>query len=270
MITDLKRQLNIKLFYRIAFLLSLIGIFILIIDFGFNQPINIQIKINAFYLIVLCIGILTTLLRYITQRKEIQAKVLLFDTFSILITLYVIYIHFFSQEAHQHLTFLYNDNWVKITLLLTFIREFSEQNINYKRTVLNPAQLFIISFLGIIFLGTLLLMLPNATYSGISFLNALFTSTSAVCVTGLIVVDTASYFTFLGQTIILILIQAGGIGILTFASYFSYFFKGVSSFENQLVLSDMTNSEKIGEVFTNMIIKIAFYKILTNNYISKR
>lgn len=252
MITDLKRQLNIKLFYRIAFLLSLIGIFILIIDFGFNQPINIQIKINAFYLIVLCIGILTTLLRYITQRKEIQAKVLLFDTFSILITLYVIYIHFFSQEAHQHLTFLYNDNWVKITLLLTFIREFSEQNINYKRTVLNPAQLFIISFLGIIFLGTLLLMLPNATYSGISFLNALFTSTSAVCVTGLIVVDTASYFTFLGQTIILILIQAGGIGILTFASYFSYFFKGVSSFENQLVLSDMTNSEKIGEVFTTL------------------
>jgi len=252
LITDLKRQLNIKLFYRIAFLLSLIGIFILIIDFGFNQPINIQIKINAFYLIVLCIGILTTLLRYITQRKEIQAKVLLFDTFSILITLYVIYIHFFSQEAHQHLTFLYNDNWVKITLLLTFIREFSEQNINYKRTVLNPAQLFIISFLGIIFLGTLLLMLPNATYSGISFLNALFTSTSAVCVTGLIVVDTASYFTFLGQTIILILIQAGGIGILTFASYFSYFFKGVSSFENQLVLSDMTNSEKIGEVFTTL------------------
>lgn len=51
------------------------------------------------------------------------------------------------------------------------------------------------SFLLIILLGTLLLMLPKATYDGISFIDALFTSTSAVCVTGLIVVDTGSYFT---------------------------------------------------------------------------
>lgn len=240
----------IKLFYRLTFLLSLFGLFILIFDFGFNQPEQVQNKLNGFYIVVLCVGIITTILRYITQRKNLEAKVILFDSLSIIITLLVIYFHFFSEEAHQHITILYSDNWMKITILLTFIREFSEQNINYKRTLLNPAQLFIISFLGIIFLGTLLLLLPNATYNGISFLDALFTSTSAVCVTGLIVVDTGSYFTQFGQTIILVLIQAGGIGILTFASYFSYFFKGVSSYENQLVLSDMTNSKKIGEVFS--------------------
>ena len=256
----LKKNFSRKVLYKIAFLLSFLGVFVLIIDFGYNQPENIQTIINAFYLIVLSIGIITTLLRYITQRKNILAQVLVFDTFSILITLYIIYIHFFSQEAHRHLTFLYNDNWIKITILLTFIREFAEQKINYKRTVLNPAQLFIISFLSIIFIGAFLLTLPNATHTGISFLNALFTSTSAVCVTGLIVVDTGSYFTQFGQTIILILIQAGGIGILTFASYFSYFFKGVSTYENQLVLSDMTNSEKIGEVFTTLkrILMITF------------
>jgi Trk-type K+ transport system membrane component len=197
-------------------------------------------------------GIVSTILRYITLRKSLRTKVISFDFISILITVYVIFIHFFSAEAHQHLSFFYNDNWVKITILLTFIREFSEQNINYKRTLFNPAQIFIISFLGIILFGAFLLMLPNATYQGISFLDALFTSTSAVCVTGLIVVDTGSYFTQLGQTFILILIQAGGIGILTFASYFSYFFKGVSTYENQLVLSDMTNSDKIGEVFNTL------------------
>jgi Trk-type K+ transport system membrane component len=93
-------------------------------------------------------------------------------------------------------------------------------------------------------------MLPNATYEGISYLDALFTSTSAVCVTGLIVVDTATYFTHFGQTIIMILIQVGGLGILTFASYFSYFFKGGATYENQLVLSDVTSSKKIGEVFS--------------------
>src|SRR5690606_3174454 len=80
----------------------------------------------------------------------------------------------------------------------------------------------------------------------------LFTSTSAVCVTGLIVVDTSTFFTPFGQTIIMLLIQAGGLGILTFASYFSYFFKGGSTYENQIALSDMTNSEKIGEVFTTV------------------
>lgn len=240
---------SIKLFYRFAFLLSSIGIFILIFDFGYNQQNWLQNRLNIFYFVVLWIGIVTTVLRYYTQRKSFRVKVISFDFISIFITLYVIYIHFFSAEAHNHLNFLYNDNWVKLTILLTFIREFSEQNINYKRTLFNPAQLFVLSFLAIILLGTLLLMLPNATQNGISFLDALFTSTSAVCVTGLIVVDTSSYFTSLGQTFILILIQTGGIGILTFASYFSYFFKGVSSFENQLVLSDMTNSEKLGEVF---------------------
>ena len=90
--------------------------------------------------------------------------------------------------------------------------------------------------------------------------DALFTSTSAVCVTGLIVVDTGTFFTQFGQIIILLLIQAGGIGIMTFTSYFSYFFKGVSSYQNQLLLSQLTNTEKIAEVFTVLkkIILITF------------
>ncbi|WP_370539324.1 TrkH family potassium uptake protein [Algoriphagus sp. AK58] len=93
---------------------------------------------------------------------------------------------------------------------------------------------------------------PSGHSGGLSFVDALFTSTSAVCVTGLIVVDTGSYFTDFGQLVILLLIQIGGLGILTFASYFSYFFKGGSTYENQLVLSDMTNSNKLGEVFSTI------------------
>lgn len=98
----------------------------------------------------------------------------------------------------------------------------------------------------------MLLLLPKATHNGISFVDALFTSTSAVCVTGLIVVDTGTYFTLFGQSIILFLIQVGGLGILTFASYFSYFFKGGSTYENQLTLTEMTNSQKIGDVFSTL------------------
>ena len=123
------------------------------------------------------------------------------------------------------------------------------RTLSFKKEYLNPAQLFVGSFLLIIFLGTLLLLLPKATHSGIGLIDALFTSTSAVCVTGLIVVDTGSYFTTFGQTVIMILIQLGGLGIMTFASYFSYFFRGNTSYANQLMLKDISNSEKIGEVF---------------------
>jgi len=113
----------------------------------------------------------------------------------------------------------------------------------------NPAQLFAGSFIFLILAGTFLLSLPISCSHPIAWVDALFTATSAVCVTGLIVVDTASAFTPLGKLIIMFLIQLGGLGILTFASYFAYFFKGGSSYENQLASKDMANSEKLGEVF---------------------
>jgi len=160
--------------------------------------------------------------------------------------------YLFVGEAFKTDLILENPIWVVMAVILSFIREFSELKLNLYRTYFNPAQLFILSFLSIILLGTFLLLLPKATHEGISYIDALFTSTSAVCVTGLIVVDTGTYFTDFGQSIILFLIQVGGLGILTFASYFSYFFKGGSTYENQLTLSEMTNSRKIGDVFQTL------------------
>jgi trk system potassium uptake protein TrkH len=85
---------------------------------------------------------------------------------------------------------------------------------------LTPPQLFVLSFLLLIVLGAVgLKMLPGLyTGAGLSWIDALFTSTSAVCVTGLIVVDTATYFTPIGQAYVLLLIQLGGLGIITFTS----------------------------------------------------
>lgn len=246
--------------FQIAFITSVLGMLLFIADFGFDKSERIQKFLNSYYFVVIALGIVATILRYIERLKKIKRSVIIFDVVTILATLIILYAHFLGKDAHKHISFLYNDNWVKFAIILTFIREFSEQNINYKSTRLNPAQLFIISFFSIILLGALLLMLPNATYQGISFLDALFTSTSAVCVTGLIVVDTGTYFTIFGQSIILCLIQAGGIGILTIASYFSYFFKGGATYENQLTLGDMTGSNKLGEVFSTLkrILSITF------------
>lgn len=113
----------------------------------------------------------------------------------------------------------------------------------------NPAIVFVGSFMILALTGAFLLMLPSATTNGITFTNALFTSTSAVCVTGLTVVDTSLAFTTIGQTIILVLIQLGGIGILTFTSFFAFFFRGSSSFKEGLNTKDFIAHEGLRDVF---------------------
>lgn len=82
-----------------------------------------------------------------------------------------------------------------------------------------PAQIIITGFLLLILSGTLLLMLPFATREpgSASFVDALFTATSATCVTGLILHDTVQYWTPFGQAVILLLIQVGGMGVVTMA-----------------------------------------------------
>lgn len=253
-------KLNLKLFYRIAFWISLIGLIAIISDFGFSQTDITKRLLDSFYLVVIGVGIISTFARYIQNAKLFKRKVFVFDLLSIAFSLWIFYNYLFVGVPFETDLLLENPIWIKIAVLLTFIRESSELKINFNRTVLNPAQLFILSFLVIIFIGSFLLILPNATYDGISYLDALFTSASAVCVTGLIVVDTGTHFTLFGQTIIMILIQVGGLGILTFTSYFSYFFKGGTSYENQLALSDMTSAKKLGEVFSTLkyIILITF------------
>lgn len=90
---------------------------------------------------------------------------------------------------------------------------------NLKHRHITSFQVIILGFFSVILLGSLLLMLPIATHNGTStpFLDALFTSTSAVCVTGLVIYDTATYWSLFGQGVILLLIQIGGMGVVTVA-----------------------------------------------------
>jgi trk system potassium uptake protein len=142
----------------------------------------------------------------------------------------------------------------------------------------NPAIVFVGSFLILALSGSFLLMLPSATTNGISFTNALFTATSAVCVTGLAVVDTGVDFTTVGQSIILVLIQLGGIGILTFTSFFAFFFRGSSSFKEGLNTKDFIAQEGLKDVFKAALHVVIFtvsveiigalfiYSSIVNNY----
>ena len=110
--------------------------------------------------------------------------------------------------------------------------------------------MIIIGFAGIILLGTLLLMLPFSTQSGTatSFFDALFTATSAVCVTGLVVQDTATYWSYFGQFVILLLIQIGGMGVVTVASAFALLSGRKLSFSQRNIMQEALSAPQIGGI----------------------
>ena len=110
---------------------------------------------------------------------------------------------------------------------------------------LTTYQLVALTFLMLILTGTGFLMLPAASVSGmpLSFVNALFTATSAVCVTGLAVVDTGTFFSFFGQMVIIILIQLGGLGIMTFATMISVAIGKKINLRERLLIQETLNQE---------------------------
>ena len=149
----------------------------------------------------------------------------------------------------------------QIPLLILFLIEFSYWSLSVNRLRVHPALVFLLSFLLVVLVGTGMLLLPNATVGEIGLVDALFTATSAVCVTGLIVRDTATDFTLLGQLIILFLIQVGGLGMMTFTSLFGFLFRGRFSLQNQLFLRDFINEESIGEV-GGTLLRIVLFTVL--------
>ncbi len=109
---------------------------------------------------------------------------------------------------------------------------------------LSPGRIFVLSFAGVILAGTILLRLPfSATKDPLRFVDALFTSTSAVCVTGLIVVDTGKDLSTLGQVMTMLLIQIGGLGIITFSTvFFILMGRGISFKGREIVQSTLIHT----------------------------
>ncbi|MBN8575385.1 MAG: ATPase [Cytophagales bacterium] len=213
---------------------TLIGIkFLLTIRFiaGFTQLKNWRAHVYAFGLVVLAFY-LPQLIKQVQELKDVTStdfllkKLLVYGFISFL----------FATEASG---------------LLKYI---------YKRRQ-NTAFIFITSFAIIIVAGALLLLLPMATVKSISVVDALFTSASAVCVTGLTTVSTAADFTSVGKIIILLLVQVGGLGIMTFTGLLAYLAAGSVSFHNQVALKSMVSSNRISNVMgiVGRILVVTFF-----------
>ena len=128
-----------------------------------------------------------------------------------------------------------------------------------KRKRLSSFQIILLGFIGVIFLGALILMLPFSTRSGrvTPFNQALFTATSAVCVTGLVVQDTATYWSGFGQAVILSLIQIGGLGVITMAASFALLSGKKISLSQRSTMQNAISAPKIGGIvrLTGFVIK---------------
>jgi len=243
-------------------LASIASLFVLIYQFGFQQTsetIHHLYLSRIYILLAFFIGIT---LRYIVRFGEIIQEKLLYLDIGIYFLLFAVlsakvFFREVIQQSLPYLDFLSKPLFVYTLMLLLSMIHLSRQTFTLMQTRIKPSLLFLLSFIFVILIGAGLLMLPNATTRPIHFVDALFTATTSVCVTGLTTVDVATTFTHIGHVIIMILIQIGGIGVMTFTSFFALSFMGHSSFTSKLVLKDMLNEDRIGGLF-RVILNILF------------
>ncbi|NNF02362.1 MAG: hypothetical protein HKN22_06730, partial [Bacteroidia bacterium] len=152
---------------------------------------------------------------------------------------------------------------LEIILVMILFLDFSKLSSLISILKIDTVWIFILSFLIIIGIGTILLMLPEMSHTpnGASFMKALFTSTSASCVTGLIVCDTATFWTFKGQIVIIVLVQLGGVSILTFATFFATFFAKGMGAKEQSMLQDFFSTDSKSDA-REILRSIVFLSIL--------
>jgi trk system potassium uptake protein len=169
---------------------------------------------------------------------------------------------FFTNEMGIKYLPSYTIVFIQVYFFIIFALELGKGSRFLTRLHIGPNQMLTLSFIVLILAGTGLLMLPEMTTTHhISFIDALFTSTSASCVTGLAVVDTATYYTLKGQIIILLLIQLGGLNIISFATFFATFYRQNTGVKYQSMMKDMLSVEGLSDT-RHILQKIFYFSIL--------
>ena len=207
-------------------------------------------------------------------RKEINRPSLRLLIFQIICCLLIFLLIAREQQEDSYMRFtelsrlVITAGLIAIPTLMSLTRIFEWLLGKQKkgRPLMAPAMQFVTSLGVVILAGTGLLLLPNSTYPGItlSFTDALFTSTSAVCVTGLNAVDFASTFTPLGEMFTLALIQIGGFGIMTFAYFVAMVAGQGFSLRDRVLLTDLLDEGNLGSVvsfITTIVVSTLFIEL---------
>lgn len=241
----------------LLFLSGMIYLTLLIVLLGYGKDEFIASSLIGFlptlYLVVYASKFIQELIRFKFKKRWVNfVEGLLFMVSSLMM--------FAIITNNREIGFLsvLSENWVVISMLgLLFVTEIYKLWRIFNKAKIPTPLLFTLSFLMIIFIGSGLLLLPDAHIGDLSYTDALFTSASAVCVTGLVVVDTSITFTQTGQFIIMALIQIGGLGIMAFTGFFAFAFTGTFSFKDRILLKDVFSSDTLGGIFRLLFNMIA-------------
>lgn len=257
----------VKLF---MFVVSLVTIGAIVIDYGFVLDNREQNVVYRIYDISWWIYLVIFSVRLILQWRSITRKAVVMTA----VTGVALYLSGLPKwfdlpiDAPAWIIGLWNfvsNHYYVIALLTLFaLLEVSRGVVSFLNKKTNPALLMAACFAIIIIFGALLLLLPRSTLPHIRLpiADAIFVSTSAVCVTGLSTVDVAQTFTLEGQVIIALLIQIGGLGVMTITSFFAMSFMGGTGLYNQFALRDMVGSDTFSSLISTLLYILGFTFII--------
>jgi len=245
----IKKVLNIT-----AAIVALSGVILLVGEYGFNLSDK---KLNLLHLLI-CIFSIALISQFFLKLILSDQKIEFLKENKkelILIFIFGIALFFLKTRLYPYPGISYPvkiPGYIlscQIFIGIFFLFKFPQLNRLLLLPHFSPPLTVATTFLIIIGIGTFFLLLPISTAPGksTSFLNALFTATSATCVTGLIVVDTGSHFSLFGQVIILSLIQIGGLGLMTFASFFALL-SGNFGLRDRVVLREIVKYQNLSKI----------------------
>lgn len=237
-------------FKYIFFINSIISFALLVWEYGYEIPRNLEAITFSLIRIIIIIFLLYEFVNLIFYKffQNNLHEYLKERKLELIIALAVLVLILFEDHF---LTLLLEQKFPSDLIVLTFLSiaqflilinnffHFSRYISNIQYKALNPSLVFVISFVFVIIIGFLLLSSPKTHNRYIHWIDILFIVVSATCVTGLSPVDIGKDFNIFGQTIIMLLIQVGGLGLMTLTSFFSYYLSGQTSLTNQIVMKEL-------------------------------
>lgn len=253
-------SIALKVFSFMASIGALCIIVGAVLEFGFVLTDRLKEELDLVYFLAWSMFLIERGSRLLLMQRGKRRSAYNFLGWTInallMVTLIPLFLDYFSIDDDWKLIQILDSRgtFLLILFLISSI-ELSNAVITSMGRKTNPSLMMAVSFLFIILVGSGILLMPRCIQPGVhlSWIDSLFTATSAVCVTGLTTIDVPSTFTSLGQMVIIILIQIGGLGMMTITSFFALFFMGNTSIYNQMLVRDMVSSTSLASLWSTLL-----------------
>ena len=256
--TIMNRVLEVTSF--LAYVAALFMIVSAVLEFGFNLTVKQQDELNWLYFLVWNVFLIDRGCHLLLVRRGYMKSEYSFLGWSTNALLFLTLIPIFVKltgidDSYGLMSILDNRVFHVLILFLIAIIEISDGLVRMLGRKTNPALMLAVSFMVFILVGSGVLMMPRCVQPGVhlSWIDSLFTATSAVCVTGLSTIDVPTTFTCMGQLVVMMLIQVGGLGVMTITSFFALFFMGNTSLYNQMMVRDMVSSKSLASLWSTLL-----------------